>query len=167
MNILSMFHGNANRSTMESMNSEIDESKFNLWRGVVALAHVDGRVLEEEASWIRGMLIRLPFTDEQRATLESDIDNEGDIEAILNKITDRKDKATLLHFANMLFKVDGHFDCSEKATFKKIEEKVLQNSEVSMAIQTFERMAKDGSLDEDLSKKPRVPFDWLLKIFSK
>lgn len=144
----------------------MDDSKFNLWRAVVSLAHVDGRVLEDEASWIRGMLIRLPFTDEQRKILENDLDMEADVRLLVDKITDRKDKATLLHFANMLFKVDGHFDCREQKVFKDLETEVLQNQEVAMAIQTFQRMAKDGSLDEDNAPKARVPFDWLFNMFS-
>ena len=149
------------------MIKEIDESKFNLWRAVVSLSHVDGSVLEEESAWIRGMLIRLPFTDEQREVLEHEIDNEADIHGLIEKITDRKDKATLLHFANTLFKVDGHFDCKEKGVFKKIEGEILQNSEVATAVKTFKDMARDGSLDEDNIPKGRVPFDWLFNIFKK
>lgn len=151
---------------MRHMITEINESKFNLWRAVVSLSHVDGRVLEEESAWLHGMLIRLPFTDEQRKTLEHEIDHAADVEMLIEKITDRKDKATLLHFANMLFKVDGHYDCKERALFKKLEGEILKNSEVAMAIKTFERMAKDGSLDTDTQEKSRVPFDWIFNIFS-
>lgn len=104
----------------------MDESKFQMWRATVGLVYVDGILSPEEKRWLDKHLKDQPFSDEQKAQIERDIHEGCQIDEILPKVTDKKDRSHLLHFANILFRSDNQYSPEEKEFFKNLEEEILQ-----------------------------------------
>ena len=58
----------------------VGTSKFYMLRCIIAMAHADGIVTEEEIAYASALMNRLPLTDEQRSILENDLDEAQDID---------------------------------------------------------------------------------------
>jgi tellurite resistance protein len=113
--------------------SEINESKFYLWRSAVALTKVDGKVTKEELDWLNEYMKAVPFSSEQKQTLQNDLNGKTDFNEFIKKISDKKDRATLLHFANVIFRRDGEFHEDEKDLYEEIKEAVMAGVDLDAA----------------------------------
>lgn len=67
-----------------------------MWRAVVALVHIDGKVTEEERSLIHRMTDNLNLTSAQRSTLDQDLEEGIVLEDILDQIIDHRDFSQLI-----------------------------------------------------------------------
>lgn len=112
------------------MSEEITESRFYMWRAVVALAHADGVVVPEEEALIENYLSHVAFTDEQKSILREDLKTPQSPYDMYEKITDRTDQAEFFQFARILVWCDGDLDRQEDQIFKHLQKK--QVTEVGM-----------------------------------
>lgn len=91
-----------------------------MWRAVFAMAHVDGRVSEEEIAFADGYLERAAFSDEQKEILRDDMraaKNVGDMLAI---VSDPADQADFFQFSQMLAWADGDYSAQEKVLVERM-----------------------------------------------
>lgn len=92
----------------------ISDSKFHVWRCLVALVHADGQVDAKEKDWLSHCLSSQMLHDEQKNILREDFKSPPALESLLPKITEIKDFSHLLHMANILFHIDGEMTEAEK-----------------------------------------------------
>jgi hypothetical protein len=92
----------------------LNESRFNMWRAVAAMAHADAVVRPHEVHFILENTKNLPLTGEQRETLASDLRHPSSMQTVFDKITSPRDKEDFFHFARALCWSDGDFDESEQ-----------------------------------------------------
>ena len=93
---------------------KVSDSRFHMWRAVVAVAHADSVVQPHEIHFIIENTKKLPLDDTQRETLALDMDTPGDIETLFAKITNRKDREDFFHLARALSWSDGNLDERER-----------------------------------------------------
>ena len=141
------------------MKMEINESKLNMWRATLYLIGVDGKVTPEEQAWLKKYLYNIPFNDEQKQIIYDDIENGiNDFQAIFEKITHAPDRATLVHFANMIFKTDGEFHPSEEAFLDTLHKAVMSKIDMHAALE------KLNALDEKPEGDKSSAFDFLKNV---
>ncbi len=101
-----------------------------MWRCIIAIAHADGKIHEEERSYLEkvfnGMQRARGLTPEQRAILEGDIETQRDPEEFLKQITDPSYRGQIMHFALYLAKCDGVIDITERQLIDKLHLSVTQ-----------------------------------------
>ena len=96
------------------MTQHMTDSRFHMWRTLVALVHIDHQITEEERAFFLDRLHRLSFTEEQENIIKDEMGEAQDVTALFEKITDKEDRATLIYFARLLFWSDGEFVMQEE-----------------------------------------------------
>ncbi|TVQ82076.1 MAG: TerB family tellurite resistance protein [Micavibrio sp.] len=106
-------------------NTPLSESRFYMWRTLVALVHADHKVMDEEREFFLGRFNSIPFTEEQENILKEDLDTPQEISELYAKIDCKEDRATLVYFARLLFWCDGEFHAQEEEILKHLKEKTI------------------------------------------
>lgn len=102
------------------MPDKISDSRFNMWRAVVAMIHADEVIQPHEINFILTQTRDLPFSDEQRAILKNDLSVAGDVQALFGNITTPRDKEDFFHLARAVSWSDGDYDERERSTITHI-----------------------------------------------
>jgi uncharacterized membrane protein YebE (DUF533 family) len=92
----------------------ISDSRFYMWRAVIALAHADGHVVPAEKEFVEGYLTSLPFTEAQKKILREDLSDPQGIREMFDMVSDLPDQSDFFEFARMLVWCDGDFAVQEK-----------------------------------------------------
>ncbi len=129
----------------------MDESRFNMWRAVVAMIHADNVVQPHEVNFILENTRNLKLSESQRTTLVGDISHPADIAALFRGITNRRDKEDFFHLARAISWADGHLDDDEedmlaqmrKISMEKQDEELLRSS-----IREFQMIYVEGKVEE-------------------
>lgn len=116
------------------MGEGVSESQFYMWRTVFALAHADNVVTQEEVRFMAEALAEVPFSEEQRGTLNKDAAEPQNIEAMFTGITDVKDQAAFFTFARELVHVDGDYGPEEQAIMLKLKELHVKTTNIDELI---------------------------------
>lgn len=105
------------------MNQEtgVSESRFNMWRCVVAMAHADGVVTPHELSFINDYVKEIDFNKDHLKTIGDDLLNPKDIHELFLRVTDKQDKVDFFALARALSWSDGDYDIQEKKIIKQLE----------------------------------------------
>lgn len=103
----------------------MDQSKFNLWRACFSFCFVDGFLDPKEEQWIKEKLTSLPFSQDQKQTLMSDLKNPPDVEKLLPLITKPADRGFLVNHMRLLSKIDSELSAPEKAKIDSVNKAVL------------------------------------------
>ncbi len=135
-----------------------NESKFNMWRATLPLVKLDGVITPEEENWLKNFFNKVPFSPEQLAIIKTDMDKNTKIEEIIPLITDKVDRATLLHFANMIFKSDKDFHEKEQAFYDKFKASIMGNLNLEEIVSS---LPQESSGDSSIVKSA---YDTLYKI---
>lgn len=106
-----------------------NDSQFNMWRGCIAAAWIDGKADSEELEWITDKINHLKFTDSQKKDLLSDLNNAIDFTALVSLVTDKIDRAFLHTQVSKLSNLDKDYSEAEKALFLKWKKIVKQAGE--------------------------------------
>ena len=93
------------------MSELVTESRFYMWRAVVALAHADGVVTPHEISFIHEYAQNISFTKGQVSTLADDLQTPQDTYDMFARIMDQSDKKDFFALARALSWCDGDFAC--------------------------------------------------------
>lgn len=122
----------------------LSESRFNMWRGVVAFAHADGVVDPSERDFIKKFFENVAFTPEQKDQLLNELDHPQDINNIVPKITSAEDRGELILFARLMCSSDGDFDEQEQEIVQIIHEDVLSKLDLDRIMHETDSMAEDA-----------------------
>lgn len=99
-------------------------SLFYMWRALLAMAHADGEVGQEELDYFRKVFDNLPehydMSQEQRDTLADEIEKAQSFDEMLRHINDTETRATLYTFAEQLAMADGVLHPSEEAILERL-----------------------------------------------
>ena len=112
------------------MTQELNNSRFHMWRAVVAIAHADGVVTPHELFFINEYLKDITLSDEQREVIGQGLRNAQDIAHIFGQITEHQDQVDFFALARALSWSDGDFDAQEKKIIKRLEKQMLENYSV-------------------------------------
>ncbi len=107
----------------------LTESRFNMWRAVVAMAHVDDVVKPHEIHFILENTQNVPMTEEQRSMLAGDLRNPAPMQDLFDKISHPRDKEDFFHLARAICWSDGDFDESEQAMLRQLQGLSLDNDD--------------------------------------
>jgi tellurite resistance protein len=122
-----------------------NESKFNMWRACFAALWADGKLTSEEREWALKKINTLRFTDEQKQALLEELETQADFLSIVEKVTNKSDRAFLAHQIRVISHLDGHFSPEEKELLENWRSVVMQGVEDS---KIKELLALDA-LDEE------------------
>ena len=93
----------------------MNDSRFQMWRAVVALAHADGMIAQQERSFVESYLAQLPISAQQADTLRADLQTPASPGDMFAAITVPSDRADYFQFAQMIIACDGTQAEQEKA----------------------------------------------------
>ncbi len=96
------------------VHSELNASRFNLWRAVVAMIHADGVIKPHEVNFIVEQTRDLPLSINQRGLLMEDINTPKDMKALFREITHPQDRKDFFRLARAIAWADGHYDEREE-----------------------------------------------------
>ncbi len=88
------------------MSGGISQSRFYMWRAVFAMAHADHEISPKEQAFMRAALDKENFTREQRAVLESDIEESQSPGDMFMQIAEQEDRSRFFYYARMLESVE-------------------------------------------------------------
>ena len=106
----------------DSPKQPVTPSQFNMIRCILAVAHADGEIQEEEKAFITKMLSKLSLSDEQQAVIDKEFKQPQDVITIFDQIEDPKFKSQVIHFARLMAWKDNKLDPSEKEIIAKLQQ---------------------------------------------
>ncbi len=98
----------------------LSESRFNMWRAVVAMAHADAVVKPHEIHFILENTQNVPMTEGQRSMLAEDLRTPASMQDLFDKISNPRDKEDFFHLARAICWSDGDFDETEQAMLRQL-----------------------------------------------
>ncbi len=151
------------------LKKSLTDSKFQMWRGCMAIILIDGKIDPKEEDWIEKKLKLIPFSAEQMTILLRDIKTGVQLSHLIPLITDKRDRAFLLHNIRVLGHIDGHFDNKEKEAFKNLENQILKGLDLDAISLEIEEMEKESYNENEVFKvdNEAVVSERLLKSFMK
>ena len=113
------------------MSEGLNESRFNMWRAVFAMAHADHVVTQDEKDFMENYLNHVPFSDVQKDILRGDMEHAQSVDEMFDGISVAEDRGEFFQFARMLCWCDGDFDAQEEEIKNKLSD--LQMRHIDMA----------------------------------
>lgn len=111
----------------------LDGSLFSLLRCIIAVAHADGKIHDDEMDHIGRLLYSIGRTytlsPQQMATFERDLAKSPNIEITLMGVTDPEQRCMVLNFANILTRIDGELHPKESEFIKKLQAAIPETPE--------------------------------------
>jgi len=139
------------------MTTSMTESRFNMWRAVIAMAHADGVVTGDERDLVEKYIGKLPLSEGQKVTLRADLQQEQDVNAMLAAVSEPSDQADFFQFAQMIVNVDGDRAQQEQAIVEKLtskqmskfsKEEITQNLRQGRMAAQFRLATEEEAFDE-------------------
>jgi uncharacterized membrane protein YebE (DUF533 family) len=125
------------------MLKEVNESKFNMWRAVVALVHSDGAAHPEEDAFLNKQFEKIPFSNSQMKTLFEDMKQPKDVNTFFPSITSPGDRAQFIYFARLLFWSDGNFHHQEEEILKSLHQATISKVDLEKVMRSVDTIAED------------------------
>jgi uncharacterized membrane protein YebE (DUF533 family) len=125
---------------MEEQENTINDSRFNMWRAVFAMAHVDGFLAIEEQGMLYNYIEQNPFSEEQKDALREDVATPQDVVERFEGIEEQDDRVLFFELARAIVWCDGNFDEQEQQILdklKEIHEPEALHEELKESRQTF------------------------------
>jgi uncharacterized membrane protein YebE (DUF533 family) len=109
-------------SVQSSDITAVSDSTFHMWRCIIALAKSDGQIEDPEIAFINNALATLKgLSADQRLTLGEDmVAQNTDLNALLERVTDKEDRAIIFHFGTLLAESDDDLEPGEEAVLTKL-----------------------------------------------
>lgn len=148
------------------MLKEVNESKFNMWRAIVALVHADGEAHPEEDSFLRAKFQNLPFTSEQLEALNADMESPKDVDVFFEKITSPGDRSQFIYFARLLFWSDGVFQEQEQAILDRLHVATISKVDLEKVMHSVDGIAEQFVRDYKNRNFRTILSDFIQKFFS-
>ncbi len=151
----------------------VSNSKLHMIRCLIAMAHADGVICDEERAYISALTNRLPLSDEQRDILEDDLTRSQDVGALFTQINDPRYRGQVVYFARLMAHKDGNLDPSEQDLLDRLHAMATDGLDIDSIREKAKKAAEaelfvhDISIDEDGITKHghRIPyFQWLDEV---
>ena len=120
------------------MSEGIAESRFYMWRAVVAMVHADGVVTAHELAFVNDYIHDIGLSSEQMKTISQDLQTPQDIYDMYAKIGDIQDKRDFFALARALSWCDGDLDGQEKHIIECLEEIHMNDESMNLLAQSRE-----------------------------
>ena len=133
----------------------ISESRFAMWRGLVALVHADHRVTEEEKSFFTNRFGKLGLSAEQEEILQKDLEFKQEVGPFIEQMTDPADRSNFVYFGRLVFYSDGDFVKQEEALLKLVHGQVMSKVDLEKAMHDVDTHVADYMSDFDLAREER------------
>lgn len=104
------------------MSEGITESRFYMWRAVVAMVHADGVVTPHELAFVNDYLKDIHLSKEQLDVIGADLRTPQDVYDMFARISDRQDRKDFFALARAVSWCDGDYDGQEKLIIERLEE---------------------------------------------
>ncbi len=101
--------------------SQLNKSRFNMWRAVVAMVHADGVVTPHELAFINSYMAERSLTSSQSVQIAEDLKTPQDIFKMFDLIDSDEDRRDFFSLARALSWCDGDFAKQEERILKKLE----------------------------------------------
>lgn len=106
------------------MQQPFSKSQFYMWRAVIAIAHADGDVQNEERAYLTNVIASLDRTyglePRQKKTLLDDLDKPQKIEDLVKEIEEPQYRGMLITLGMKLIWADGVVTAEEEAVLDKL-----------------------------------------------
>ena len=151
--------------------AEMTSDQFLVIRGMLALAHVDGKLSTDEASLVKSRIETLGVSQEQAAVLRADIQTPADPMGIYQDLEGDKSKGWFLSCARVLFHADGEFCADEKAVMAKLEAAHSESMKTTVVVleqdltRIKDRVDRDVEGIKEHAKKNLGPLSYLMAWF--
>lgn len=132
--------------------STMPESRFYMWRAVVAMAHADGIVSPHEINFLRAQMKDLPFSEDQLQTLAGDLALAQDIHVMFARVIHAQDKRDFFTLARVLSWSDGDYAAQEQHILDCLAAD-MQDEESHRLLDDSRRAVSEISLDADQWEK--------------
>lgn len=110
-------------------------NKLYMWRCVVAMAHADDLMHENEQAYLlrmfSNMKARAGLTGEQENILRDDVDNPKDIAKLLPHIVDPVYRSQVIYFARLLAYKDGVLQGEEEVLLEKLHAYIMDGVDIN------------------------------------
>lgn len=98
----------------------VSNSKFYMIRCIIAMAHADGEVCDEERAYITALNRHLNFSEEQQNIIQGDLETAKDVADLFRHINDPRFRGQVIYFARIMAYKDGVLDPSEQELLDKL-----------------------------------------------
>ena len=133
------------------------KSKLYMWRCIVAMAHADNLMHDEEEKYLLtifdNMRKRAGLSDSDYNLLLSDIDEKQDIATLLPQIEEPEYRGQVVYFARLLAYKDDHLDPSEEALIEKLHLNAMEGLDVDALKEEIHLQVQKQMADHDLEKQ--------------
>lgn len=109
------------------MSEGLNDSRFYMWRAVVAMAHADGVVTPHEMAFINDYIKDMSLSAQQLEIIGQDLHTPQDTYEMFAHISDLQDKRDFFALARALSWCDGDYDEQEKHIIDCLEESHIDN----------------------------------------
>lgn len=120
----------------------LSDSRFAMWRTIIALIHADGVVSPYEVHFILEHTNGLNLSAGQRQVLAADLAAARDIDDMFAQITAEADKRDFFSLARVLCWADGDFQQQEKSILARLDQ-AYQNSDSARLWRESEKSVKE------------------------
>lgn len=131
-------------------NQTVSHSKYTMLRCLIALAHADGVLHEEEITYISAIMNRIPLSDEQRSQLEADFDTPQDLFTLLTEINEPTYRSQVAYFGRILTYKDG-LHPKEEEILNKLEETLRSEVNIDEVRENVQREVNKVLIEHDIS----------------
>lgn len=122
------------------MTKHISESRFYMWRAVVAMVHADGVVTAHELAFINDYIRDNNLSAEQFSIISTDLQTPQDVYGMFAKISSAQDRHDFFALARALSWCDGDFDGQEKHIIEKLERHHMDDENIGLLAQSRDMM---------------------------
>lgn len=98
----------------------ISNSKFYMIRCIIAMAHADGVVCDEERAYITALMRHINLKEEQHEALTADLDTAQDVADLFRHINDPRFRGQAVDFARIMAFKDGILHPSEQELLDRL-----------------------------------------------
>lgn len=148
------------------MLKEVNESKFNMWRAIVALVHADLVSHPKEAEYLKSQFQKIPFSEAQRQVLNDDLVASKNVDTYFKAISSPGDKAQFIYFARLLFWSDGAFQQQEKAILDRLHKETISKVDLTAVMLSVDNIANEFVHERNESGFPSILTDFVKRFLS-
>lgn len=108
----------------------LTESRFHMWRVIIALAYGSSVVSPEKQKELRAIFKDVPFNMLQKEQIEVDMAAPRRPDVLLPKVTELRDRRDCIRYVKEIFWQDGLLGGYEQELLKKLEHEVSYDFDI-------------------------------------
>jgi uncharacterized membrane protein YebE (DUF533 family) len=132
---------------------DLSDSLFYMWRCVIAIAHADGSIPQQERNYLDTVIGNLEriygLTPEQDKILDADLREPQNVSSLLPHVTAPEDRASLIYFGDLVAHADGIVTPNEHDILQKLHDDQMKTIDV-------EKLRKEIESDLAANRKDRA-----------